>query len=271
MAHQFQSSAIQPSALVTPAFWFAFKENRLLLHAENVDRAVPFVLNLAELGIEPAEVHYLGVLDQTHCFAVQLSETCSAPNGLVFTDLRSSLMTLDESLAVIAGRAFQIVYWDRTHQFCGQCGSRTEPVSGERAKKCPRCRQLYFPRLAPAIIVLVRRGRELLLARSHLLPSGMYSILAGFVEPGETLEEAVAREVTEETGISIRNIQYFGSQPWPFPHSLMIGFKAEYAGGELNIDPNELEDANWYWPDALPVLPPSISIARRLIDSHLAP
>ena len=132
-----------------------------------------------------------------------------------------------------------------------------------------QCGLLQFPRLSPAIIVLVRRGERLLLARSRQTPPGMYSVLAGFVEPGETLEQAVEREVKEEVGISVSNIRYFGSQPWPFPHSLMIGFTAEHAEGELDIDRNEMEDAGWYSVDRLPMLPPPISIARRLIDDFL--
>jgi NAD+ diphosphatase len=188
---------------------------------------------------------------------------------MAFKDLRSAMTVLDENFSALAGRAFQIIQWDRTHQFCGQCGERTTPLHAERARKCLQCGLLQFPRLSPAIIVLVRKGRKLLLARSRQTPPGMYSILAGFVEPGETLEQAVEREVKEEVGISIRNICYFGSQPWPFPHSLMIGFTAEYSEGELEIDPNEMEDAGWYSVGQLPLLPPPISISRRLIDDFL--
>lgn len=268
MTRNFQSFPTPPTVRLALDLCFAFKENRLLMRADGNGSPVPFVLDLNELGVASAPGHYLGCLGDVHCYAVQLAEE-SAPRGMVFRDLRSALMVLDEPLGALAGRAFQIVQWDRTHQFCGQCGCRTESLASERAKKCPQCGLLQFPRLSPAIIVLVRRGRELLLARSCLLPAGMYSMLAGFVEPGETLEEAVAREVMEETGITIKNIRYFGSQPWPFPHSLMIGFRAEHADGELDIDKRELEDANWYLPERLPVLPPKISIARRLIDSAL--
>jgi len=141
-----------------------------------------------------------------------------------------------------------------------------EPQSTERAKRCPKCGLLHFPRLAPAIIVLVERGDKLLMARSRHFASGMYSVLAGFVEPGESLEEAVIREVKEEVGISIKDIQYFGSQSWPFPHSLMIGFTATYEGGEISMDDTEIEDAGWFSIDKLPPLPGKISIARKLID-----
>jgi NAD+ diphosphatase len=136
----------------------------------------------------------------------------------------------------------------------------------ERAKECPKCGLLHFPRLAPAIIVLVERGNELLLARSRHFMPGMYSVLAGFVEPGESLEEAVVREVREEVGISVKDIKYFGSQPWPFPHSLMVGFTATYGCGEITIDDTEIEDAGWFTADKLPRIPGKISIARKLID-----
>jgi len=164
----------------------------------------------------------------------------------------------------------QIVNWDHTHQFCGQCGTPTVYRTAERARECPSCGLLSFPRVSPAIIVLVERGRQFLLARNHRFPPGRYSIIAGFVEPGETLEQAVAREIREEVGIQVSQIRYFGSQPWPFPHSLMVGFTAQYAGGEIHIDPAELEDAGWFTPDKLPDLPDRISISRRLIDWFLA-
>jgi NAD+ diphosphatase len=264
----FQSSVTPPESRPSNALWFALNENRVLLHATSDELCVPRFEDFEQLDIEYAAVHYLGTLGESHCYAVQLS-TDKTPTGMAFKDLRSAMMVLEENFGALAGRAFQIIQWDRTHQFCGQCGGRTEALAGERAKKCYQCGLLQFPRLSPAIIVLVRRGKELLLARSRQTPPGMYSILAGFVEPGETLEQAVEREVKEEVGILIRNIRYFGSQPWPFPHSLMIGFTAEHAEGELEIDRNEMEDANWYSVDRLPMLPPPISIARRLIDNFL--
>lgn len=269
MTHSFRSSVTPPENRRCPALWFALKENRMLLHASGAEHQVPLLVDFEQLNIEYEAVHYLGILGESHCYAVQLSAD-NTPAGMAFKDLRSAMMVLDESSGALAGRAFQIIQWNRTHQYCGQCGTRTEPTTGERAKKCPRCGLLQFPRLSPAIIALVQRGREMLLARSPQLPSGMYSMLAGFVEPGETLEQAVEREVMEETGIAVHNIRYFGSQPWPFPHSLMIGFTADYAGGELRIDPNEIEDAGWYSAERLPMLPPPISIARRLIDHFLS-
>jgi NAD+ diphosphatase len=178
---------------------------------------------------------------------------------------------VDDTMWTLAGRAVQLVEWDRTHRFCGRCGAATVPAPGERARRCPDCSLLAFPRLAPAIIVLIERddGRALL-ARGRTFPIPMYSCLAGFVEPGETLEEAVHREVHEEVGVEITDVRYWASQPWPFPHSLMLGFNARYVAGDLVLDENEIVDAQWYDADDLPSIPPGMSIARRLIDDWIA-
>jgi NAD+ diphosphatase len=253
----------------TPSLWFAFRHNRLLLRRDGQELRVPRLEHFRDLGLQHLATHYLGVMGEAHCYAVHLADEPAEPEGVVFKDLRSVLLTMDESITGVAGLAFQIVHWDRTHRFCGQCGQLMAPMPEERARKCAGCDLIFFPRLSPVIIVRICRGQQLLLARSPHTPPGMYSVLAGFVEPGETLEEAVAREVREEVGISLRNIRYFGSQPWPFPHSLMIGFTAEHAGGEIRIDGKEIEDANWYSVDRLPMLPPPISIARRLVDDFL--
>jgi NAD+ diphosphatase len=208
----------------------------------------------------------LGKLDGRRCFAAELVESVVAPEGMEFSGLRGLFGRLDDQLFALAGRAIQIVNWDRTHQFCGSCGARTEDKTDERAKICPKCGLLSFPRLSPAIIVAVVRDSMLLLAHAHHFSEGFYSVLAGFVEPGETLEECVEREVHEEVGLQVKNIRYFGSQPWPFPHSLMIAFTAEYAGGEIRVDEAEIAYADWFAAQALPLIPGKISIARRLID-----
>ena len=170
----------------------------------------------------------------------------------------------------LAGRALQLVEWERTHRYCGRCGTLTEPAGGERARRCPHCGLSAFPRLAPAVITLVERadGRALL-ARNVNFPGGMFSCVAGFVEPGETLDEAVRREVTEEVGVELGEVRYWGSQPWPFPHSLMIGFTAEWASGEITCQEGEIAEARWFAPGELPAIPSEISIARRLIDDWL--
>ena len=159
-----------------------------------------------------------------------------------------------------------MVAWNQHHRFCGKCGHLTEYKTDERARACPQCGLINYPRLSPAIIVAVLRDNRILLAHSQRFPAKFYSVLAGFVEPGESLEECVKREILEEVGISVKNIRYFGSQPWPFPDSLMIGFTAEYAGGEIKVDPVEILDAGWFSADNLPPIPPKLSIARHLID-----
>ena len=253
-----------------PAWWFAYQENKLLVYEGPSGVSLPLLADFSDLGLTPLSKHYLGSIDNRHCYAVEVGEGTIPPAGMIFEGLRQLYGRLDEDFFWIAGRAVQIIDWDRTHHFCGRCGTPLRTKSTERAKECPQCGLLHFPRLAPAIIVLVERGKQLLLARSRHFMPGMFSVLAGFVEPGESLENAVVREVREEVGINIKDIEYFGSQPWPFPHSLMIGFTATYAGGEITIDDAEIEDAGWFSVDNLPRIPGKISIARKLIDWFLA-
>lgn len=223
--------------------------------------------------VDPAwELHFLGMLDDAAMWGVDVPHGLDPADGAAM-DLFSYFGRSTETDWLIAGRAVQIVEWARTHRFCGRCATPTRSTPGERAMKCPSCGLLAFPRLAPAMITLVTRGegadQEALLARGVQFRVPMYSCLAGFVEPGETLEGAVIREVREEVGIAVTNVRYWGSQPWPFPHSLMLGFHADYAGGDIVCDPTEILDAQWYRRDALPTIPPGISIARKLIDAWL--
>lgn len=222
---------------------------------------------------EAWSVHFLGVLDDTACWGVDVPTGQDPADGAAI-DLFSYFGRSSESEWLVAGRAVQLVEWARTHRFCGRCATPTLPATNERAMRCPSCGLVAFPRLAPAMITLVTRGepgpdQEALLARGAQFRMPMYSCLAGFVEPGETLEAAVVREVREEVGIEVDDVGYWGSQPWPFPHSLMLGFRAQYAGGEIVCDPTEILDAGWYRKDALPPIPPGISIARKLIDAWL--
>lgn len=258
-----------PAGSAGPSLWFAFRDEELLvLDGEEV--RVPRTVAFEELGLETSFRWEIGFLDGVRCWAVEVDPDGGPPDGMAFRDLRSMFFTgVGGDFFRMAGRAKQIVGWHVTHQFCGRDGTETEAVKGEMAKRCPRCGMVYYPRLSPAIIVRVRDGDRILLARSPGFPPGLYSVLAGFVEPGESIEEAMRREVREETGIEIQNIRYFGSQPWPFPNSLMIGYTADYAGGELRVDPAEIEDANWYTLDELPVLPPEFSIARTMIEAFI--
>jgi NAD+ diphosphatase len=268
---RFTALVTPPDDRTGPALWFAFQGAQILVQREEHSAILPYAADLRDLGIQPKRSQYLGTLGEQHCFSCELDEGCALPDGMQWSGLRALFGALDDSLFAIAGRAFQIVDWDRSHQFCGRCGTPTQVKLHERARECPNCRQVHYPRIAPAIMALVRRGRELLLARSPHFAPGMYSALAGFVEPGETLEQTLVREVREEVGIEVANVRYFASQPWPFPHSLMIAFNADYAGGEITPEPGEIEAADWFTPDRLPqALPSKISISRRLIDAALA-
>lgn len=174
-----------------------------------------------------------------------------------------------EAFAIVC-RASQLLDWKKNHRYCGRCSTPTTMKSNEFSMHCPACGLLAYPRISPAVMVLVRRGNELLLGRSPHFKPGVFSALAGFVEAGETVEQCAAREVREEVGVEITNLRYFQSQPWPFPDSLMLAFFADYAGGEITPDPAEIEAAGWYALDALPGLPDPVSIARRLIDAACA-
>lgn len=213
-------------------------------------------------------VHFLGMLGEVACWGIDVPEGEDPADGAAI-DLRSFHGRAGEVEWLVAGRAVQLVEWARTHRFCGRCGTATVQLNGERAMRCPACGLLAFPRIAPAMITLVTRGNQVLLARGVQFQGPMYSCLAGFVEPGESLEGAVVREVREEVGVEVGDVRYWGSQPWPFPHSLMVGFTATWKSGEIEIDPTEIVDAQWFRRDDMPPIPPPISIARRLIDAWL--
>jgi NAD+ diphosphatase len=266
-ATPFEPGLDPPEPKPTDALWFVFRGRELLVRGGG--GRVPAQAPEA-LGLAPLHVHYLGALGRIACFCAEIAGACSPPAGHEFRELRALFGRLPEILHGVAGRAVQIVEWDRSHRFCGACATPTQPVVGERARACPRCGLVNFPRLAPAMIVAVERGDEILLARGPQFPPGIYSVIAGFVEPGESVEDAVRREVREETGIEVDDVRYFASQPWPYPHSLMLGFQARWRSGELRIDATELEDAAWFGRDAMPMLfPGNVSIAQWLIRDFL--
>ncbi|MGH8708660.1 MAG: NAD(+) diphosphatase [Burkholderiales bacterium] len=261
--------------------WFVFRGDRLLVEVGPPDprpgddprvrerpswARLPLQKNNNPLWSPPLRTLYLGGLQGLGCWAAEVAEP-SAPPGYDWVGLRALFSVLEDAHFALAGRALQLLQWDRDHQYCGRCGTPTEPRAEERVRVCPACKLSAYPRVAPAVMALVRRGRELLLGRSAHFPSGMYSALAGFVEPGETLEQCVAREVGEEVGVAVANLAYFASQPWPFPHSLMIAFVCDWAHGEIRAQEGEIEAADWFDVLQLPKLPSKISIARRLIDA----
>jgi NAD+ diphosphatase len=279
--------AVTPESAATPDAWcFAFVEGQLLIveQAEGHGFA-PQPWSLFE-PLHPVR-HYLGQLDGVDCWAFTLKEP---PPGFKRSPLRAAMMQFGDPLMGVAGRAAQVLEWDRAHRYCGVCGAPTELLATERSRKCPACGHTAYPRLSPAMMVLVWRQVgagppqadcaplgaanavsvgatrcEVLLARSpHYVP-GVYSALAGFVEAGESLEECIHREVAEEVNVQVTDLRYYGSQSWPFPHSLMMAYTARWVSGEIVKQEGEIEDAQWYALDALPKIPPRFSISGHLI------
>ena len=212
---------------------------------------------------------YLGELDGAPCFARLLAPDAEPPPGSAPQSMRQLFGALTDEEFGVAGRALGLTAWDRDHRFCSRCGAPTVRSATERLRTCASCGFGAYPRLAPAVIMLVERDGKALLARNARTRMPFFSTLAGFVEVGESLEETVAREVREEAGVEVSDIRYFGSQPWPFTNALMIGFTARWASGEIVADPVEILEAAWFAPDELPVVPPKLSIARALIDDFV--
>lgn len=249
------------------AVWFVVRRSEILIEDAADGPRLPRGRGFPP--IEGAARHVLGSLREATAWGID-AESEDAPEGHRWVPLRGLFGQIDEVDWIVAGRAEQIVAWDRTHRYCGRCGAETEPHKAERSRVCPRCKLLAYPRLSPATITLVERGDSVLLAHGRQFPGRFFSTIAGFVEPGENLEQCVVREVKEETGITVMDVKYFGSQPWPFPNSLMLGFTAKYAGGEIEIQESEIIEAGWFTPDALPPCPRGgMSIAGWLIEDWL--
>lgn len=280
MNENFVPAITPPDNRAVPALWFLFHKFDLLVFLDEQGQAsLPSVVSPSALDLGGYRVvgqQYFGYLQsesRMHCYAGELvaeNDESTLPAEMALMHLRQLFGRLDESMLWLSGRAVQLVDWNRTHQFCGRCGTPTHTATHERVKQCPHCDHTSYPRLSPAVIVQVTRqgknGREILLARNKRYKMPMYSVLAGFVEPGETLETCVRREIMEEVNLEVKNIRYFGSQPWPFPNSLMMAFTADYAGGEIILEEEELVDAQWFRADDLPPYPPPMSIAHHLIE-----
>lgn len=263
----FEPSVVPPASLSpSPRYFVVHRKGLVLARGE----AAPWLsgAEVRDAGLDPAGAHYLGRLDGEDVFVLSTSDDPPAPFSV--SGLRNLFGRFDDETFAVAGRATQIAAFLDTHRFCGRCATPTEHTRGERAITCPTCKLVQYPRVTPAVIVLVRRGDQALLARSGRFPLPFFSTLAGFVEAGESLEETIAREIREEVGVEVKNVRYFGSQPWPFPHQLMIGFTAEHAAGEIAIDGEEIAEARWFDANELPLVPPTVSIARRLIDAWVS-
>lgn len=255
-----------PPSQVESALWFILDNGRLLTKINTDQFCIPDTADLEALQIAPSCVLYLGSLDGQSCYAGALETESFSDANFKLNNLRTLFGLIPDELIWIAGRANQLIYWHLTHRYCGKCGHETLDKVDERAKLCPRCQHVNYPRLSPAVIVAIIKNNRILLARNRRFKMPFYSVLAGFVEPGESLEECVRREIKEEVGITVKNVRYFGSQPWPFPDSLMIAFVADYAAGEIVVDRSEIIEAAWFSKKNLPKIPPKISIARQLID-----
>jgi NAD+ diphosphatase len=249
------------------ALSFIFHGGRLLLR--DADLALPDPAIVDGLALDPQALQPVGLLDGRYCQAGWVDDELRAPQGYGWRGLRSLFAELDETLLGVAARAVQVSEWARTHRFCGACGSGTARLANERCFKCTNCGHMAYPRISPAMMVLIRKGDSVLLALHTLSAVKRFVPLAGFLEAGESVEEAVHREVFEEVGLRVQNLQYFGSQSWPFPHSLMIAFTADYLDGEIRTDPNEILEARWFGPDdEWPERVPHVSVSSILVDAH---
>lgn len=226
--------------------------------------------HMDSLRWEVTRRQFLGYWNDQACFAAEIGPDAQLDSMVFQTgNLYHVLGRIDDQLFALVGRASQLLDWERDHKYCGRCSAPMELDPVEGAMICKPCKSLIFPRIAPCIIVLVTRGEELLLARSPNFPVPMYSTLAGFIEAGESAEQTLVREVREEVNLDVHNLRYFESQSWPFPNQLMLGFFAEYAGGDIICDPKEIMDAQWFHYTDLPHTPPRASISGQLIHSYI--
>jgi NAD+ diphosphatase len=244
-----------------------------MLMVRESDLDFPDQDTLAGMGLDPAQCQPVGLFGGRYCQTIWLHSGSVPAHGFVFRKLRSLFGAIDDDLLAVAGRGYQIAEWARTHRYCGACRTPTVHVAGERCMRCPACGHMAYPRISPAMMVLIKRGDSVLLARHINSPTRFFTALAGFLEAGESIEDAVHREVFEEVGLKIRDVTYIGSQPWPFPHSLMIAFTAEYVSGNIVVDESEIAEAQWFGPtDPFPKVPPlGLSIAGHLIHANLPP
>ncbi len=262
-------AGIKPPESIDESFHIVISDDEVL----TIDGVHPWrPLNQDEwrwLGLDQVASHYLGSINSVPLFTNEVDSEADNPDGYEFATLWSFLNQVDQQIFYLLGRARQIVEWHRNHRYCGQCGQETTNFEPDRSRKCAKCSLIFYPRLSPSIIVCVNKGEEILLARNKRARGNFYSTIAGFVEPGESIEETVHREVFEEVGIRVHKLKYFGSQSWPFPNSLMLGFHAEYDSGEFVLQEDEIADAGWFHYTDLPNRPAMVSISGWLIDDFI--
>lgn len=258
-------SLTQPEA----EHWFIFHKDQLLVRTDLSSDLLPGHSERDFLCLNPSTCHYLGQLDNGKSFCTILSDPDNLPHGYALCSLRTLSDQIDPEIFMLAGRAYQILHWDAMNQFCGRCGSPTRLRNSERARKCDHCGNIIYPRISPAIIVAILRDDQILLAHNRTFRPGLYSLVAGFMEPGEEFEDTVAREVFEEVGVQVKNIRYYASQTWPFPDSLMVGFICDYDGGDIHVDGIEIEHADWFTRDTLPEIPGPTRIAGNIIQGFI--
>ncbi|MBW1695801.1 MAG: NAD(+) diphosphatase [Deltaproteobacteria bacterium] len=249
-----------------PGLWFIFNRDKMLVSTRGEAVSVPFASNPAAFNLKPYWEVYVGLFNDSPCYSALVNEGAEIPPKMQFQGLRGLFGRLNDAVFGIAGRALQLVKWDYAHQYCSRCGRPAGGRNEDGAQICLHCGYLSYPRISPAVIVAVLKEDRILLAHNNRFPKKRYSVIAGYVEMGETLEGCVRREIREEVGIEVKNIRYFGSQSWAFTSSLMVAFTADYAGGEISVDTAEIEDAGWFAADSLPDIPDRVSIARKLID-----
>ncbi|ATD55599.1 NAD(+) diphosphatase [Clostridium chauvoei] len=249
--------------------WFLICNDKLLVKITEDKVSIPTYKDIKVLNISFQEAYCLGELKNKICFTVEIEENIEIKEEFKMITIYEAGILLEEEMFFVAGRGRQLLHWDKTHKFCGRCGNKTIKKEDEKAKICTECNLITYPTISPAIIVAITKGDEILLAHNKGFKDNKYGIIAGFVDAGEDLETCVKREVFEEVGIKIKNIKYYGSQIWPFPNSLMIGFFAEYQSGEIKVDGEEIVKADWFKKDNFPKIPDKISIARKMID-HFA-
>lgn len=247
--------------------WFIYKDGKLMVKSNEEGIDLIRYKDIKKMNLDLDYVQCMGGLDRINCFYAELRDA-SPSEGIKFMDLRSLMFFLDEDTFSIAAKGLLLLNWEKNNKFCGKCGFKMvrKESHTERALICPKCGFTTWPRTSPAIIVAVTKGDKLLLGHNKGFDEGMYSVIAGFVEMGENFEKCVKREVFEETGIKIKNIKYFGNQPWPFPNSMMIGFTAEYLEGEIKVDGEEITHADWFTKNEIPKYKVSKSIGSSLIE-----